>query len=361
MRLWILPAVAALAAAGYGLMLASDAGLFREVRVQHLGACRVVEGVPGPEDMAWDAETGFVYISSQHRHAAIAGRPVPGAIWRYRPGAPASLRNLTPAATIDFRPHGVSLVRNAEGRRRLFVINHPGGNLFDRRTDWPAHLPRHTVEVFDVSTDGLMPVATHADALIRTPNDIAAVDFERYYFTNDHGIESGWKRTLEDWLRRPWASVVYFDGREYRTVAEGLNYANGIALSDNGERVYVAETTRSRIREYTRDAATGGLTEQRPIAIGFGVDNLVIHPGDGALWLAGHVNLFAFLGHARDAGNLSPSIAARIDLKEGSVETVFMDDGQLLSGSSVAVRAGDYLLIGAVFSPHLVECRLGRG
>lgn len=353
---WTLPL---LAMAAIGWKLAADAGIFRDLVERRPGPCQVVEGVFGPEDIEFDPDTGWAYVSSQDRAVAAAGDPVPGAIQRYRPGAPETLVNLTPDASIDFRPHGLSLIRDPGGQRRLFVVNHPGGNLFDRRDDWPDGQPRHTIEIFDIADDRLRRVASHRDPLIRTPNDIAAVDLERYYFTNDHGSADGWLRKLEDVLRRPWADVIHFDGRQHLVAAEGLNYANGIALSRDRTRLFVAETTNRRIREYDRDTTHGTLTERRTIRVGFGVDNLSIDPEDQSLWLAGHLNLLAFLGHARDRQQPSPSVVAqRSPGHETETEIRFMNDGTLLSGASVAVRAGDYLLIGSVFEKHLLECRL---
>ena len=48
-------------------------------------------------------------------------------------------------------------------------------------------------------------------------------------------------RTLEDFLRLPWGSVVYYDGRSFRVAADGIPYANGInvrprtSITRNGE------------------------------------------------------------------------------------------------------------------------------
>jgi len=343
--------------AGFGWNLARDAGIFRTVSVTHPSDCRVVEGAPGAEDIVFNRQTGYALVSSQHRRAAVGGRPVPGAIYRYRPGEPDSLVNLTLAATIDFRPHGISLVTNDQGRQRLFVINHPGGNLFDRREDWPEHRPRHTIEVFDLIGERLVHVETLADDSVHSPNDLVAVDFDRFYVTNDHGTESGWKRTVEDWLRWPWANVVYFDGSRYSIAATGLNYANGINLSRDRRRLFVAEVTRNRLREFSRDPSTGELSELRSIPVGFGVDNIDVDPASGDLWLAGHPKLLRFLAHARNADQPSPSKAIQIDPHAGVAgRVVFADDGTLLSGSSVVVPAGDRLLLGAVFSPHFVDC-----
>jgi len=357
-RLRIIIAAGAFAlAVAFILDLLVDAGVFRSVELRLPGNCRIVSGAPGPEDITFNPVSGFAFVSSQDRRAAMDGQPVPGAIYRYRPGQPDSLHNLTPGAGTDFRPHGISLVRDEQGRARLFVVNHPGGNLFNRREDWPEDRPRHTIEVFDLIGDELVHVRTHADTSMVSPNDVVALDFERFYFTNDHGSGWGWRRTVEDWLRLPRANVVYFDGNGYTIAADRLTYANGINLSPDRETLYVAETTRNRLTVYTRDPASGALSRSERIGLAFGVDNIEVEPDTGDLWLAGHPKLLDFLAHSRDGSRHSPSVAARITFDPRRYgHEVFA--GTLISGASVAAPTGEHVLIGAVFSPYLLECEL---
>ncbi|MDT8367773.1 MAG: SMP-30/gluconolactonase/LRE family protein [Longimicrobiales bacterium] len=343
----------------FGFEMLRDAGLFRSVEGVRPGPCRVVSGVPGPEDIVWDPDSGYAWISSLDRRGAFEGHPTPGAIFRYRPGHPDSLVNLTPDAGIEFRPHGISLVTGPDGAKRLFVVSHPGGGRFDRPKPWPAERPRHTIEIFDLVDGELVHVRTHADAALVNPNDVAGVDFERFYVTNDHGAASRAARRIEDWLRRPWANVVYFDGTRFSVAADRLTNPNGIAVSPDRGTVYVAETAPNRLRILDRDPTGGGLTERGRRELDFGADNVEVDPLTGEVWLAGHPRLLSVLPHARDATRPSPSIAVRI-APGGNDEgrTVFSDAGELLSTASVAVPAGRHLLIGAFMSPHFVECEL---
>ncbi|MCC5866270.1 MAG: SMP-30/gluconolactonase/LRE family protein [Wenzhouxiangella sp.] len=153
-----------------------------------------------------------------------------------------------------------------------------------------------------------------SDALLISPNDVIAIDHERFYFTNDHGSPPGFRRTLEGYLRLPWSNVVYFDGEVFRVAAEGLTYANGINLSPDGRHLYVAEVTRSRVREYRRDPATGRLEEKRRLNIGFGVDNIEVDPVSGDLWIGGHVKLLSFVRHMNSPAVPAPSQVVRIAL-----------------------------------------------
>src|SRR6056297_4355174 len=359
----LLIGLTALVLAVYALYLAYDAGEFRSVDNLHPGSCRKIPGVPGAEDITLHSDWEVALVSSFDRRAAMDGSIRPGGIFAWAlNGSMDAPVNLTPDAGIDFRPHGISLFVGPDGRATLFVVNHPGESLSGAPPKTGSLDPAHTVEVFALNGMRLEHRETLAHESMISPNDIVAVGHRRFYFTNDHGSAPGWKRTLEDYLRLGWANAVYFDGDEFHEAADGLSYANGINLSPDGSRLYVAEVTHGRIREYARNAESGVLDELRRFDVGFGVDNIEVDPDTGGLMLGGHVKLLTFTRHAADADVLAPSQAAR--LLPGNpveVETVFLDDGQLISGASVATTRDDALLLGSVFEPHLVVCRRGAG
>lgn len=342
----------------YVLYLANDAGEFRTLADQHYGQCRQIPGMPGSEDITIHPDGRFAYISSDDRRSVISGNPTPGAIFRYDLStAAATPVNLTPDADLHFRPHGISLHVGADGRETLFVVNHPGESLFGA-PEGDGSGPLHTIEVFDVVDDTLVHRHTHASDLMISPNDVVGVDHERFYFTNDHGTGPGALRQLEDYLRLPWANVVYFDGDAFREVASRLSYANGINLSPDGARLYVAEVSRNRIQVYQRDPASGALSQQQRIDVGFGADNIEVDPATGDLWIGGHARLLTFVRHAADANVNSPSQVVRV--RQGTsgyqVTTEFLDTGELISGASVGAWHGNRLLIGSVFEDHIVDC-----
>jgi arylesterase / paraoxonase len=355
--LFILLALAVLIG-GYVLYLARDAGEFRQVLNVHPGDCRQVPGLPGSEDITIHPSGRYAYISSDDRRSVMAGRPVPGAIFGYdlTESEPTPV-NLTPDAGTDFRPHGISLHVDDDGRETLFVVNHPGAPHFAATAEGDG--PDHTIEIFDVTDHGLQHRLTISDELLISPNDIVAVDHQRFYFSNDHGSRPGLMRTLEGYLRLPLANVVYFDGEQMHPVAEGLSYANGINLSLDGNFLYVAEVTRNRVREYRRDPASGNLEEHRRLDIGFGVDNIEVDPDSGDLWIGGHVKLLTFVRHVNNPDIPAPSQVVRVELEDDDyrVFTEFMDDGHLISATSVGTGRNGRLLVGSVFDPHIVDCR----
>jgi arylesterase / paraoxonase len=349
----------------YIVYLANDAGEFRSIADQHPSQCRAIAGLPGSEDITIHPRGLYAYISSDDRRSVISGSPRPGAIFRYAlDGTDAVPINMTPDADVYFRPHGISLYVDSAGRETLFVVNHPGESLFGAPqpsgSDAEDHRPLHTVEIFDVAGERLRHRRTVSGELLRSPNDVVAIDHERFYVSNDHGSAQGLLRQLEDYLRLPWANIVYFDGDSLRVVAEGLSYANGINVSPDSRRLYVAEVSRKRVREYTRNELSGELSELRVMDMGFGVDNIEVDPDSGDLWIGGHARLLTFVRHAADAAVLSPSQVVRVQLTEHAydVDTVFMDNGELISGASVGAWHNGRLLIGSVFEDHILDCTL---
>lgn len=327
----------------------SDAGAFRTITPMGSEGCRRLEGVVGAEDADVDPQTGLVFLTSQDRRAWMAGQPSPGGLFVWNPAAEAPPAALALGGfTGEFHPHGLSFFRNAEGAR-LFVVNHPTLNT-------------SSIEVFAVSEG---PTLAHLRTVTAPEfislNDVAAVGLDAFYATNDAGtVNETAGRVAETFLKLPWASVVFFDGQAARVVATGFKYANGIALSLDRRAVFVSESTGRRLFAFARDEASGALTERVSQRLESGLDNVSID-ASGALWVAAHPNMVAFLDHAKNAGSTSPSQVVRARWDGGAAfETsdVLLDDGSKLSGSSVALPlGGSRFLVGSVFEPHLLDCR----
>jgi arylesterase/paraoxonase len=177
--------------------------------------------------------------------------------------------------------------------------------------------------------------------------------------TNDHGSTTAFGKTLEDYLRLPRGNVVYFDGTQFSVAAKRIRYANGIGMSGNGAAVYVASTTGFRIRVYRRNWNTGELDFDHDVKLRTGVDNIEVD-SRGSLLVGCHPKLLTFSKHGADPTRLSPSQILKLTLRsqqEASVEEVFLDAGERISGSSVAAVYGEIMLIGAVFGNHFLLCR----
>lgn len=330
----------------------SAAGFFTDIRAEVPAECRAIASVPGPEDIQIDRERGLAFVSAFDRRAAMAGHEATrGGIYVIdlkAPQAEWALRPVTANEPADFRPHGLSLYVGAGGERRLFVVNHAAKG--------------EAVEIFDIAADGLLThVKTVADPLFASLNDVVAVGPEAFYATNDHGSK-GLGGRLSDLLLLRNANVVYYDGASAHAAADRLLFANGINVSPDGKTLYVSEMLGAALHIYTRDPATGALTSRDYARLGTGLDNIDVEP-DGALLIAAHPHLMAFLKHAGDPKALSPSQVVRVEPgagQGGKAGTIYLNRGEEISGSSVAAGFGDMMLIGNVFDPKILACKQSK-
>jgi arylesterase / paraoxonase len=338
-----------------GVRILDAAGTFSSVEPV-TADCAPIEAPKGPEDIAIDRTAGVIFVSSTDRRSLMDDKDVRGDIFALRANAPQegaiSLTAGVTDAPSDFRPHGISFYDDGQGGKTLMVINHLENG-------------ESTVEIFDVISDQFGGLKldhrrTVGDPLLVAPNDIAAVDHERFYATNDHGNPPGYRRELETWLLLPEANIVYFDGRRTSVAAEGLTYANGIALSPDRATVYAAETTGRSLRVYARNVGTGALSSKETLYVGTGADNIDVDPG-GNIWLAAHPKMLDLMSHASDPAVLSPSQVIRIPIGPrglGEPKTVYLNLGEQMSGSSTAIAVDNKIFISDIFDPKMLVCRV---
>jgi arylesterase/paraoxonase len=319
--------------------------------------------IPGPEDIAIDHAAGIAFVASQQRLSATGkllevGELPGGAIFaldlNHEPLAPRRLTHQE-ALGVPFHPRGCSLYCGAPGVRRLLVVS-------DRAA------ADHVVEVFDIDGDQLRHVRTVADPEhLISPNDLVALDGDRFYVTNDHGARSLLLRSLEDLCGLPWSTVAFWDGHGCHTVAKGIAFANGMALDPARGRLYVAATRSKKIHAYAWDAGDPAkeLTDFDPIDLPGCPDNLEWDE-DGHLWIGADPSFIKLALYAAGMSPTAPSLVLRLRFDGGippHVEEVWRDDtGEIISASSVAAVHGKgptrRLLIGQPFGNHLLDCEL---
>ncbi len=344
-----LGAAALIAIGAFAADTAVRLGVFRKLEPHFDGTCTLVTGAAGTEDLTIDPRSGIVYVSAYDRVAAARDDTVGGAIYAYDPAAdtPALVR-LTPGADPRFRPHGISLWIGEDGVASLFVVNHPA----------PGSDPDlHTIEILDFEADGtLAPRATLRDrALLVSPNDIAAVGPDRFYVTNTHANPPGRAQTIESFLRRTQARIVYYDGARFGAVLEPQRFPNGINVSRDGRTLYIAETAPQSLLVYDRDPATESLRLARTIALGTSPDNVEIG-ADGEVWIGAHPRLIDLLRGAGDPGHRAPSQVLRVRAS-GEVDEVYLDAGDQISAVSTAASRGNRLFFGQISGDGILDCR----
>ena len=326
-------------------------GTFRRIHSHFAGTCHLVRGPVGPEDITIHPRTGVAYISSTDRRAWGSPHTVPGAIYAYDLNAehPAVV-NLTPHADSRFEPHGISLWAGADGRDALFVVNHP---VIDGQ---PAP---NNVEIFDVTPDALIHRATLTDPALVMPNDIVAVGLDRFYVTNTHHYPPGRMQTIETYLQLSGAQVLFYGPGGFRPAITGLVLPNGINVSPDGKTLYVASTTGLEVRFYDRDPETETVRFRQAVPLHSGADNIELDER-GNLWIGAHPKLLKIEAHGKDPSEPSPSQVLRVSPDGTKVDEIFLDDGTLISTSTVGAVRGRRLLIGNVFDDGFLDCEMAE-
>lgn len=325
-------------------------------------ACQRIPAPAGPEDLEIDDLLRVAFISATPRREAGA---LGDLYWLDLDDLDAVPRPI-PRNGPELAPHGLSLVR-VDGELYLHVINHADarGSTVEQYRYVPSGEAGDRAEAGARPRDrsgALEHLTTISDPALFSPNDLAAVDAQRFYVTNDHGGRSPLLRSVEHLLGFRLGDVQYYDGEQFQTVAERQGFANGILLTRGGGRVLVAETVAGTVTSYLRDPMTGFLTPESYMRFETGPDNLT-QAQDGSIWMVGHPRLVDFLAHARDPAELSPTEVYRIDFygRTADFGAVMVDDGRLISGGSTAAVRGRLMWVGNVFDPYLLRCTLHRG
>lgn len=320
-------------------------GFFRTIENKFAGQIMMKVPIVGAEDMQLSREDQFMIISSDDRAARRDGNPKQGGLFlldlKNPLTAPQLLTHQNNVST-PFYPHGISMIKIDSAKYRIYAINHPDEN-------------NHTIESFILDNGDLQKSITYQDDMIFSPNDIVAIDEKRFYFTNDHGYQGGYGKLAEDYLGLKASNVIYFDGENYREVAAGIAYANGINYDPVKALLFVA-SPRGFLVKVFKTEANGDLTFIENIDCGTGVDNIEFGE-DGKLWIGCHPNLIHFGEYAKGKKTISPSEIITIDYRgkgDYTIEQIYEDDGSNMSGSTVAPTYEDLIFVGNVMDKHFL-------
>ncbi len=321
------------------------AGAFVSLEELATDQCVKIDIAPGAEDITIDRETGIAFVSASDRRGLMRGDANQGGIYVLNIVGEPEVRLASTDAPADFQPHGISFWHGKDGAKRLLVVSHPIGG-------------GHRIELFDIGEAGMLShVETIAFEEIHSPNDIAATGPRSFYVTNDHARSDTLLAKLEGPLILPVTNAVYFDGEEGRSVVDGLNYANGINITDDGKTVYIAEVLGRQIGVYSRDRNTNDLTKEKMLKIPTNPDNIEIDL-DGNLWTGAHPQAFEYLKHAKDETYPAPGQVMRIDPTTGDYESVYISLDGNFPATTVAAVSGSHMFVGSVFNREILKCAL---
>jgi len=198
-------------------------------------------------------------------------------------------------------------------------------------------------------SDSLVHRLTYSDELMVSPNDVIALDSGSFYFTNDHGYTSKLGLLAENYLGLAVSDVVFYDGN-YKKVAGGIAYANGINVSSDRSQLLVTSPRSFSLLYY--DILPGGDLElDQQLDVGSGIDNIELDE-DGNLWMGSHPNLLAFTSYAAGKSEVAPSEIIKVSGKQ--VESLYENDGTTVAASSVVAPFKDLLFVGTVMDNKMV-------
>jgi arylesterase/paraoxonase len=320
----------------------TSTGYFRTIVPSDKG--RIIQKIKivGAEDIEISQEAGFAIISSDDRAAKRDGNTQQGALY-YLDLEKENAEPISLTADFDkpFFPHGISMLKMDSAYYRIWVINH-----FDNK---------HSVEMFDLNGTTLTHKSTLMDEAIMSPNDIVALDRERFYFTNDHGNTSKIGLLAENYLGLRASNVIYYDGTNFKEVAGGIAYANGINYDSDRNLLFVASPRDFLVKVYATEE-NGDLNFIEDIVTNTGVDNIEFDES-GNLWIGCHPNLLRFSAYSQGKVTTSPSEIIKIKyngLGEYKVESIYMETGENMSAATVAVPYKGRLYLGNVMDKQML-------
>jgi len=154
---------------------------------------------------------------------------------------------------------------------------------------------------------------------------------------------------LEEYGGLAVSNVIYSNGTTYQEVADGIKYANGINFDANRNLLFVASPRGFLVKVFSRNP-DASLSFIQDIPCGTGVDNIEFDK-KANLWIGCHPNLIRFSAYSKGKKATSPSEIIKINFESKdnyTVQKVYVDDGQVMSGASVAAPFGDLILAGNV-------------
>lgn len=332
-----------LALAFYAAYILNTTGFFRTIHPHFDGTIVAQIDLAGAEDMMVSEADSFLLISATDRAAQRQGDTLQGGIYFMDLSVDNfKIKSISSHFDQPFFPHGFDMIRLDTQRQRLFVVNHVG--------------KKNTVEVFDLyHRDSLVYLKTLHNSAMLSPNDIVATGENQFYFTNDKHDTTALGTIKANYLGVAACEVIYFDGENYRVAADGLAYANGINYDKKRKLMYVASARGFLVKVY-KIAKNGDLTEEAIIDCGTGVDNIELD-GGGNLWVGGHPSLLAYQSYSLGKKDIAPAEILKIkylNKTDFTVETVFLDDGAKVSGTSSAAVFGKLIFTGNVMDDHFL-------
>lgn len=305
-----------------------------------------IEVGPGPEDIALDTSFGMerLIVSCSERRSIDYSR---NGFYDYNIQSRVLIKLPMEGLpdSIQFRPHGID-IGFIDDKRILFCVNHE-----KNADDFPPK-GRQSILVFELLNDKVVFQEQLTDDILISPNDVCTDHKGGIYVSNDSGERNNSVEKLFE-LRR--STVIHFDGEKWKYVGDTFKYANGVGVRNN--RLFVTGTQEELVASY-RIVEGGAVTERINIPSMKGNDNITF--SEGKLVTTAHLDFMKFLKHVKHDDKPSPCAVYSIDLKTHEMDTLYIDDGTVLSAASTGLVYKDNLYVSQVFNPFILEIPLNH-
>lgn len=305
-----------------------------------------IEVGPGPEDIALDTSNGMerLIVSCSERRSEDYSR---NGFYAYNIQSRELLKLPMEGLpdSIQFRPHGID-IGLIEGKRILYCVNHE-----KNAEDFPPK-GRQSILIFELQADKVVFQKQLTHRILISPNDVCTDHNGGIYVSNDSGERNNSIEKLFE-LRR--STIIHFDGANWKYVGDKFKYANGVGVRNS--HLFVTGTQEAMVASY-RIKEGGELTERINIPSMKGNDNITF--SDGKLVTTSHLDFMKFLKHVKHDDKPSPCAVYSIDLKTHQLDTLYMDDGTVLSAASTGLVYNGNLYVSQVFNPFILEIPLYR-
>jgi len=328
-------------------------GAFSRTEDYNIEDCHTIANVIGPENLHVDSTEDVLYISSNNWEAFNKGQKLEnGGIYMLDlKQINAEPKLISIDAPAEFKPHGIDLYQDPNtGEKTLFVVNNKESHP--------------TIEAFDViDRETIKHRETFSNAQLISPNDVKAMGGRSFYVSQDikYALKP-WKVFLATLFGLEGGSVFYFDGNNWKVVAQDIHFANAIACSQDQRRLYLGETNKMRIRVYDRNQENGDLFFKEYIPLKAGPDNINID-SQGNLWVAGYPNMLAIAKHLGNKSAKSPVQITKLTFdgdKLLEMKNMLTSSGNIVSGISAVDVYKDKMIISGPVHTEVRVCSLPR-
>jgi hypothetical protein len=310
------------------------------------GEYTTIKTGPGPEDIALDTigSTDRLIISSSERRTTDHSR---NGIYSYDL-ASGELKKLPMEGmpeTIQLRPHGID-VALVGGIRTLYCVNH------EKNAEAFPPAGRQSILVFELKDDRLVFKEQLIHPLIISPNDVCIDHKGGIFVSIDSGkINSKWEKLMA--LKRSF--ILHFDGDKWTQVGDKLRYANGVGVK-NG-RIYLTGAQEKHIYSYQINE-DGTYSDKQQYPSPKGNDNITF--AGNKLITTAHLDFLKFLSHVNHAEKPSPCMVYSMDLNTHNIDTLYLDNGTVMSAASTGLVYDGKLYASQIFNPFIIGIPLSK-